>query len=1126
MFSNATGSPFATGTNPVSNATADLNGDGHLDLLFTNYISDNVSVLLGNGTGSFVAATPVPVTNGPREVEAADLDGDGDIDFLATNYSGNNVTVALNNGNATFTTSSVAVGTVPRGLAIGDLDGDGDIDFVAANYQSNTVSVMLNNGNATFAQAVGSPVATGTRPVAVALADFDGDHDVDIAVTSNNTNNVSILLNNGSGAFVAAPSAATGAGPRGIAAGDIDGDGDNDLVVANFSANTLSILLNNGAAGFAAAAPLTTGNNPYAVSLGDLDGDGDLDIAVSNSGSSSVSVFINLVSAVFTPASSSPIAVGVSPGGVVMGDFDGDGYLDLSTSNFGSNTTSILINASVHLVGTEGNDPLTGDIGNDLIEGLGGDDSIVGGAGHDRMFGGAGNDVLDGGNGIDAMAGDVGNDTYFVDDPGDVVTENPGAGTDTVQSSIHYLLGPNVENLFLTGNADLQGFGNGLANSIFGNTGSNILDGGAGADAMTGGAGNDAYFVDNAGDSATENGGEGNDTVFSSAHFALSANVENLVLQGGADLQGFGNGLANALFGNTGNNLLDGGAGADAMTGGAGNDIYFVDNAGDAVTESIGEGNDTVFSTAHFALSANAENLVLQGGADLQGFGNGLANALFGNTGNNLLDGGVGADAMSGGAGNDIYFVDNAGDAVNESVGEGNDTVFSTAHFALSANVDNLVLQGGADLQGFGNGLANSIFGNSGNNLLDGGAGANSMSGGAGNDIYFVDNAGDAVNESAGQGNDTVFSSAHFALSTNVENLVLQGGADLQGFGNGLANSIFGNSGNNLIDGGAGANSMSGGAGNDIYFVDNAGDVVTESAGQGNDAVFASINYGLTANVETLVQQGSADLQGFGNGLANSIFGNSGNNLIDGGVGANSMSGGAGNDIYFVDNAGDAVNESAGQGSDAVFASVNYGLTANIETLVMQGGTDLQGFGNTLANSIFGNAGNNLIDGGAGGDTMVGGTRQRHLLRRRRPRSGDRERGRWQRCHLHHCPLRAVGERGNAGAARLRRPGRHRQRARQRDLRQFRQQHGGRPGRRRHSHRQCRQRHLRVQCRPGQRRYRRGLRRQRGSSWRFAAVRRLRPWRDLHQHRCDPLADQLQRRHVARHHHVHECRIN
>ena len=150
LFVNGTNSPFPTGNNPVSVATADLNGDGHLDLLTTNYISDNVSVLFGNGHGGFNAVAPVPVTNGPREIKVGDLDGDGDIDFLATNYSGNNVTVARNNGNGTFTTTSVAVGTVPRGLAVGDLDGDGDLDFVAANYASNTVSVMLNNGSASF----------------------------------------------------------------------------------------------------------------------------------------------------------------------------------------------------------------------------------------------------------------------------------------------------------------------------------------------------------------------------------------------------------------------------------------------------------------------------------------------------------------------------------------------------------------------------------------------------------------------------------------------------------------------------------------------------------------------------------------------------------------------------------------------------------------------------------------------------------------------------------------------------------------------------------------------------------------------------------------------------------------
>ena len=209
---------------------------------------------------------------------------------------------------------------------------------------------------------------------------------------------------------------------------------------------------------------------------------------------------------------------------------------------------------------------------------------------------------------------------------------------------------------------------------------------------------------------------------------------------------------------------------------------------------------------------------------------------------------------------------------------------------------------------------------------------------------------------------------------------------------------------------------MSGGLGNDTYFVDNSGDVVIEGAGQGNDAVFASVNYGLTANVETLVLQGGADLQGFGNGLANSLFGNSGNNLIDGGAGADVMSGGAGNDTYFVDNAADTVIESAGQGNDAVFASVNYGLTANVETLVLQGGADLQGFGNGSANSLFGNTGNNLIDGGAGADAMSRRRRQRHLLRRQCRRRRDRGRRPGQRRSVRLRQLRADGERGDPGA--------------------------------------------------------------------------------------------------------------
>jgi Ca2+-binding RTX toxin-like protein len=272
---------------------------------------------------------------------------------------------------------------------------------------------------------------------------------------------------------------------------------------------------------------------------------------------------------------------------------------------------------------------------------------------------------------------------------------------------------------------------------------SDVVDGGAGADTMYGLAGDDAYFVDNFADTVFENAGEGTDTVYSTAHFRLSDNVENLILQGAADMQGYGNGLSNTLYGNSGNNLLDGGAGADGMFGGAGNDVYFVDNAGDAAIENADEGSDAVFSTAHFALSANVETLVLQGGADLQGYGNDLANKLYGNAGSNLLDGRAGADAMFGGAGNDVYFVDDAGDLVFENLNEGTDAVFATVNQTLSANVETLVLQGSGNLTGTGNALDNKLYGNTGDNTLDGGAGIDRLTGGTGNDT-FVFSAGQA----------------------------------------------------------------------------------------------------------------------------------------------------------------------------------------------------------------------------------------------------------------------------------------------------------------------------------------------------------------------------------------------
>ena len=227
-------------------------------------------------------------------------------------------------------------------------------------------------------------------------------------------------------------------------------------------------------------------------------------------------------------------------------------------------------------------------------------------------------------------------------------------------------------------------------------------------------------------------GNDGNDQL------SLTGN-QNLLSGGDGNDMLRADGAGNDLYGDAGGDSLIALGDSNRLFGGTGNDAYFVDNTGNGVIESVGGGIDTVYATAHSRLATNVENLVLQGSADLQAYGNGGSNAIYGNAGNNLLDGGASVDGMYGLAGNDVYFVDDASDAVIENPGEGNDTVFSTAHFRLSADVEYLVLQGSADLQGYGNNLINLVYGNSGNNLLDGAGGADGMVGGAGNDVYFVD---------------------------------------------------------------------------------------------------------------------------------------------------------------------------------------------------------------------------------------------------------------------------------------------------------------------------------------------------------------------------------------------------
>jgi Ca2+-binding RTX toxin-like protein len=304
----------------------------------------------------------------------------------------------------------------------------------------------------------------------------------------------------------------------------------------------------------------------------------------------------------FNPGETSKI-ITVNPQGDITQETSEQFQVTLSNPSNGATLTATTAIGTIQnddFIGNDTNNSLTGTANNDYIDGKGGNDTLNGGIGDDTLIGGLGDDNLNGGAGIDTLIGGLGNDIYVVDTTTDIISENVGEGTDTIQSSITFTIAtlPNIENLTLTGTAAINGTGNTGNNLIIGNTANNILmgglgddnlNGGAGIDTLIGGLGNDIYVVDTTTDIISENVGEGTDTIQSSITFTIATlpNIENLTLTGTAAINGTGNTGNNLIIGNTANNILNGGLGKDSLNGGAGIDRFDYRNLADSVFSSF-----------------------------------------------------------------------------------------------------------------------------------------------------------------------------------------------------------------------------------------------------------------------------------------------------------------------------------------------------------------------------------------------------------------------------------------------------------------------------------------------------------------------------------------------------------
>ena len=944
----------------------DMDGDGDLDLvsLFDNF----VSVQLNQGNGIFSTGVAYSAPSGlPEELILADVDSDGDLDVTtAIRLSPSNQFplghVLFNDGSSVLSAptlvGSQAFGAM--GHAVGDVDGDGDVDLVFVTALQNEVQVFANDGVGNFTQL--SVYALGFRVSAedIDLADIDGDGDLDAAVVDGAQSQLVFLRNIGNGTFQPAGSVTTTANSFNVVhieQGDWDNDGDIDFATAN-TFGGISIITNNGTGTFALAQTLATSGLIFddALAAGDLDSDGDLDLIASVNSQNGLQAFVNTNGVFGNPTSFNPVGAGFLSilNDLDVGDFDGDGVLDLVGAGIGGNsytfrnniippptmvfdvtlsiapTSTVTVNYST----TDG----TARTGVDY-SGLSGTLTFLPGQTSQTIR-------------VPVLGDNLAepNETFFVNlsnAVGGVIVDSQAQGLITDDDG--GVSGPRLSitdvsaaesNSTTTFNFTVSLSAASLTPVTVGyETGNGTAFGGfdyiAASGVVTFAPGQVSQTI-----SVTVSGdviSEGAETFFVNLRDPVGATL--------ADSQAVGLITDDDTLVLSADDTLLGGIGNDTLTSSTGNDVL-VGGAGDDVVSGA-EANDTL----------------------LGGAGN---DSLFGNDGDDVLNGQAGNDSLHGGAGVDSVIWRGAGQG-NDSLNGGDGSDAAIFEGSTSTNTLMIGQNSNGDLT-----------------IIDGTAVATItdlvpelvINGNGGNDsIQIGDISGSRLSTviiNGGDGDDVINASKAKLSQTN---LLLNGDAGVDVIlGSNFKEQINGgddndhisaNGGDDIINGGAGVDTISGGDGADVINGSDGNDIISGDAG--NDRIDGGLDNDVVdgGDGDDSIDGGEGDDVLIGSQGSDSINGNLGSDSLAGGAGDDSLDGGRGNDTINGNSGNDLID--GNHGDDSILAG------AGLDTVRGGDGNDTIS-GGTEDDLVSGGDGNDYIDAGTGADVLIGGDGDDSLL--------------------------------------------------------------------------------------------------------------------------------------------------